>query len=126
VITAAILIAVTAIGNLFLNLGFVDSNIITVYLLGVLLTSLFTRSYACSVISSVLSVILFNFFLTEPRLTLHAYGSGYPVTFIIMLAASIITGTLAARLKEHAQLSAQAAFGTNCPADTVVLCVLHQ
>ena len=118
VITAAILIAVTAIGNLFLNLGFVDSNIITVYLLGVLLTSLFTRSYACSVISSVLSVILFNFFLTEPRLTLHAYGSGYPVTFIIMLAASIITGTLAARLKEHAQLSAQAAFGTKVLLDT--------
>lgn len=117
-ITAAILMAVTAIGTLFLNLGFTESNIITVYLLGVLLTSLFTRSYATSVISSVLSVILFNFFLTEPRLTFHAYGSGYPVTFVIMLAASIITGTLASRLKDHAQLSAQSAFRTKVLLDT--------
>lgn len=108
----------TAIGTMFYNVGFTESNIITVYILGVLLTSLFTRGYACSVLGSFLSVALFNFFLTEPRLTFHAYGSGYPVTFAIMLAASIMTGTLASKLKNHARLSAQAAFRTKVLLDT--------
>lgn len=117
-ITIAILTVVTIIGTVFLELGFTESNIITVYILGVLLTSLFTRGYACSFISSFLSVSLFNFFLTEPRLTFHAYDSGYPVTFVIMFAASIITGTLASKLKDHAKLSAQAAFRTKVLFDT--------
>ena len=117
-ITLLILAAATAMGMLFYRLGFTESNIITVYILGVLLTSLFTRGYACSVLASFMSVALFNFFLTEPLLTFHAYDSGYPVTFAIMLAASIITGTLAAKLKDNAKLSARAAFRTKVLLDT--------
>lgn len=89
-----------------------DSNIITIYLVGVMMTSILTSGYTCSVISSVISVVLFNYFLTEPRLTLYAYGSGYPVTFAIMLGISILTGTLASKLKENAKLSARDAFLT--------------
>lgn len=118
IITAAILVAVTGLGICFLEFGFTASNIITVYILGVLLISLFTRGYACSVLSSFLSVMLFNYFFTEPRFTFHAYDPGYPVTFAIMLAASIITGTLASKLKDNAKLSAQAAFRTKILFDT--------
>jgi len=117
-ITLLILAAATLLGLGFYHLGFTDSNIITVYLIGVLLTSLFTRGYACGLIGSFMSVVLFNYFLTEPRLTLHAYDPGYPVTFAIMLIASIITGTLASKLKSHARLSAQAAFRTKVLLDT--------
>ena len=42
------------------------SNIITIYLVGVMMTSILTSGYTCSVISSVISVVLFNYFLTEP------------------------------------------------------------
>ena len=117
-ITFGLLAAATAIGFLFQRLGFTEANIITVYLLSVLLASVLTRGYVCGVISSVLSVILFNYFLTEPRLTLRAYGSGYPVTFAIMLGASILTGTLAAKLKAQAKLSAKEAFRTKLLFDT--------
>lgn len=89
-----------------------DSNIITIYLVGVMMTSILTSGYTCSVISSVISVVLFNYFLTEPRLTLYAYGSGYPVTFAIMLGISILAGTFASKLKENAKLSARDAFRT--------------
>lgn len=115
-ITLAILTITTLLGLTFFHLGFTDANIITVYILGVLLTSLFTRGYACGVIGSILSVTFFNFFLTEPRLTFHAYDS--PVTFVIMLPASIITGTLASKLKSHAKLSARAAFRTKVLLET--------
>lgn len=118
VITVVILALTTWLGIAFYKLGFTDSNIITVYILGVLLTSLFTRGYACGMIGSVMSVALFNFFLTEPLLTFHAYDPGYPITFAIMLTASIITGTLASKLKSHAKLSAQAAFRTAVLLDT--------
>jgi len=118
IITAIILAVVTVTGYVFLELGFTESNIIPVYILGVLMTSVFTRGYVCSVIGSICSVILFNFFLTKPRLTFYAYDSGYPVTFVIMLAVSIITGTLASKLKDHAKLSAQSAFRTKVLFDT--------
>ena len=117
-ITVLILAIATILGLSFYSFGFTDSNIITVYILGVLLTSLFTKGYTCGIISSLVSVMLFNFFFTEPRLTFHAYDSGYPVTFAIMLVASVITGTLASKLKSHAKLSAQAAFRTKVLLDT--------
>ena len=111
-LTIGILATATVIGWAFLRLGFANANIIMVYLLGVLLTSAFTSGYTCGVLSAFLSVILFNYFLTEPRLSLAAYGSKYPITFAVMFAAALLTGTLAAKLKAHAQLSARDAYRT--------------
>ena len=111
-LTVGILVAATIIGWGFLRLGFANANIIMVYLLGVLLTSAFTSGYTCGVLSAFLSVILFNYFLTEPRLSLVAYGSKYPITFAVMFMAALLTGTLAAKLKAHAQLSARDAYRT--------------
>ena len=111
-LTIGILATATVIGWAFLRLGFANANIIMVYLLGVLLTSAFTSGYTCGVLSAFLSVILFNYFLTEPRLSLAAYGSKYPVTFAVMFTAALLTGTLAAKLKAHAQLSARDAYRT--------------
>ena len=109
-LTAGILAAATIIGWIFLQLGFANANIIMVYLLGVLLTSAFTSGYTCGVLSAFLSVILFNYFLTEPRLSLAAYGSKYLITFVVMFTAALLTSTLAAKLKAHAQLSARDAY----------------
>ena len=111
-LTVGLLAAATIVGWMFLRLGFANANIIMVYLLGVLLTSAFTSGYTCGVLSAFLSVLLFNYFLTEPRLSLAAYGSKYPITFAVMLAAALLTGTLAAKLKAHAQLSARDAYRT--------------
>ena len=117
-LTLGILAIATAIGWGFSRLGFTDANIIAVYLLSVLLTSLFTSGYVCGILASFLSVILFNYFLTEPRLSLLSYDSGYPVTFVIMLGIALLTGTLAAKLKAHAQLSARDAYRTKILFDT--------
>ena len=109
-LTVGILAAATIVGWFFLQLGFANANIIMVYLLGVLLTSAFTSGYTCGVLSAFLSVILFNYFLTEPRLSLAASGSKYPITFVVMFTAALLTSTLAAKLKAHAQLSARDAY----------------
>ncbi|RHR04844.1 sensor histidine kinase KdpD [Pseudoflavonifractor sp. AF19-9AC] len=108
----SILILTTVIGFLFYNWGFTEANIITLYILGGMLVSVSTKSSICSFIASIVSVLTFNFFFTEPRFSLHAYDSGYPVTFLIMFLASLITGSLASRLKSHAKRSAQVAWRT--------------
>lgn len=113
-----LLVGVTLLGMVFYQFGFTEANIIAIYILGVLLISLFTRGYACGIVGSLMSVILFNFFFTEPRLTLHAYDSRYAVTFAIMMTVSIMTGTLASKLKLHAKMSARNAFRTKVLLDT--------
>lgn len=51
-------------------------------------------------------------------MSFQTYAVGYPVTFVIMLISSVLTGTLAAKLKMHARLSAQLAFRTQILFDT--------
>ena len=110
--STAILILATVIGFLFYHWGLTEANIITLYILGVMLVSVSTKSSICSLIASIVSVLTFNFLFTEPRFSLHAYDSGYPVTFLIMFLTSLITGSLASKLKSHAKRSAQVAWRT--------------
>ena len=117
-LTIFIFVICTLIGLLFQKFHFTDTNIVTIYILGVLLTSILTNGYLCSVTGSFLSVFLFCFFLTEPRMSFQTYAVGYPVTFFIMLISSVLTGALAAKLKMHAKLSAQLAFRTQVLFDT--------
>lgn len=116
--SVAILILASCIGMLFRQLGFAEANIITVYVLGVLVTSVVTRHRVYSLISSIVSVLVFNFFFTDPQFTLRAYDQGYPVTFLIMFLAALLTSTLAVKLKEHAKQSAKAAYRTKVLFDT--------
>jgi two-component system sensor histidine kinase KdpD len=113
-----ILAVCTLIGFWFFSLNFSEANIITVYILGVLLNAIVTRGRLYSAVSSVLSVLVFNFFFTEPRFSLQAYDPGYPVTFLIMLLAALISSTLAKRIKEQARQSAQKAYRTEVLLET--------
>lgn len=105
-----LLLAATLVGFGFYELGFSEANIITVYLLSVMLISVVTQSSFCSFLGSAASVLIFNFFFTVPRFSLHAYDSEYPVTFLVMFVAALITGSLAAKLKSQARHSAQVAW----------------
>lgn len=113
-----ILIAASCVGILFRYWGFAEANIITVYVLGVLITSVTTKHRIYSLISSIVSVLIFNFLFTEPQFTFKAYGQGYPVTFLIMFLAALLTSSLAVKLKNHAKNAAQAAYRTKVLFDT--------
>lgn len=117
-ISGAVLMIATALGFLFDGIGFTDANIITVYILGVLFTSILTDSRVCWIISSTVGVLLFNFFFAEPEFSFRAYEVGYPITFLIMLIASLVTGSLATKLKHSAKQSSKAAYRTQILLDT--------
>ncbi|MBL0871007.1 MAG: sensor histidine kinase KdpD [Phycisphaerales bacterium] len=54
-----------------------------------------------SIFASIMAVLAFNYFFTEPRFTLNINDTGYIFTFAVMLAVGIVVGTLAARAREQ-------------------------
>lgn len=102
----------TLIGYAFYTLGITEANIIAVYIFGVLVTSIVTTSRLCGLFSSIISVLVFNFFFTIPRYTFHFNDPDYLVTFSIMFMVAFLTDSLTAKLKENAKQSARAAFRT--------------
>lgn len=111
--TLGILIITIIISLFFENLGFSEANIIIVFILGVLIIAKETYGRIYGVISSLFSVLLFNFFFTEPKFTFNAYDSSYIFTFFIMLVSALITSTLTNKVKVQANKSAITAYRTN-------------
>lgn len=116
--SAGILSAATAAGWMFEKLKLTDANIITVYILGVLLISIVTEGWFYSFSATIASVLVFNFLFTAPRFTLRAYDRSYPFTFAVMFLAALITGSLASRLKQHAGQAARDAYRLKVLLDT--------
>ena len=108
IVSTIVLSIATLLGYIFSKFGFTDANI----MLGILITAILTESKICWVLSSVVSVLLFNFLFTEPRFSLLAYGNGYPVTFVIMLVASLVIGGTAEKLKSRERQATQTAYRT--------------
>lgn len=117
-LTLLLLLVSLGVGLIFTKFGFSESNIITVFILGVLIIGVFTVSPVYSAVSSLASVFLFNYFFIEPRFSFHTYETEYVVTFGIMLISSLITGSLANKLKENARQSSREAFRAKVLFDT--------
>ena len=98
-------------GGFFFFLGIADTNIIMLYLLGVLVISMVTTGRSYSLLSSVLSVLLFNFFFTDPYFTLRSDPS-YIATFGIMLLVALLSSSLTIRVKTQAKMNADKAYRT--------------
>ncbi len=108
VITVFMFCLATFVGYVFKKMGLSDATIIMAYILGVLLTAVFTDHQIYSMVISVISVIAFNFLFIEPLFSLKAQANEYPVTFLVMLIVAFITSSLAAQLKVQSRLSAEA------------------
>jgi two-component system sensor histidine kinase KdpD len=89
------------------RLGIGEQNVIMAYILSVLIISRVTQGHLYGIIASVISVLTFNFFFTEPYFTFNTIQVGYPITFLIMLLVALITSTLTVRIKMQARLAVQ-------------------
>ena len=112
-LTIVILGLATVLSYGFSKVGFTEANIIAVYLLAALLTSMATSTRSSYVLSAIGGVLVFNFFFTMPRFSLRVHEHGAPLTFLIMVVAALIVGTLTDRLKSQVKQSTQAAYRTN-------------
>lgn len=116
--SVAVLFCATLLGHLFHAVHLGDSNIIMVYILGVLLTAVWTTGKIYSLASSFFSVLAFNFFFTTPKYTFSAYDSRYPVTFLIMFIAAFLASSLTSKIKEQAVTSSETAYRTKVLLET--------
>lgn len=102
-----ILTAATLIGYAFKAFHLTDADIIMLYIIAVLVISIFTSKMRYCLISSVVGVILFNYLFTYPEFSLSAHDAGYPVTFVTMFITAFIAGTLANKLKHNIIIAEQ-------------------
>lgn len=77
------------------------ANIVMLYLLSVLLISVWQGKKA-GVFSAVISVLFFDVFFVPPRFSILVEDFQYIITFAVMLVTALVTGQLAAGLKERA------------------------
>lgn len=104
--TAGLLTAATLISLTLSALEGGEQNVIMVYILAVLITSRVTWGYAYGIAAAVLSVFVFDFFFTTPYFTFTAL-TGYPLTFVIMLLAALITSALTVGIKTQVRLAVE-------------------
>jgi len=95
----------TLISLVLRKFGIGDQNIIMIYILSVLVISRFTAGYGYGVITSLISVLAFNFLFVKPYYTFNTIQPGYPITFLTMLLASLLTSALMIRIKSQAKLA---------------------
>lgn len=113
IFTIFMVFAASGIGYLFRYMGFPETNIVIVYLLGVLMTARFTNDFVFGILGSVMATFAFNYFFTAPYYTFAVYDPSYLVTFIVMTITSIATSTLTARVKRSASEAEKRATETN-------------
>ena len=109
--TVLILALCTCVGFLFSAVGLAITNVVLIYILGVMAVALLTAGYVCSLLSSLLSVLIFNFFFTEPYYSLQS-SPDYFATFAVMFAAAILSSSLTSRIKAQSVLTANKAYQT--------------
>ncbi len=85
--------------------GISKENILMVFLMGVLFTTVLTNSYLCGIVTSFASLMLFNYLFTEPRFTFVIYSSNDIILLIFFLITAVVSGTIASRLRQQMEIA---------------------
>ena len=96
-ISVAILAACSLIGFLFFSFQLSEANIISIYIIGVLLVSSITSSWIYGTASSICGVLLFNFLYADPIFNFYVYDLQYSITTIVLLLVSLVTNYVMVR-----------------------------
>ena len=103
-ITAAILAATSGLSYLLHRVSNSDFHVPMLFVLAVLFISLLTDGYVYGIIASMAAVIGVNYIFTYPYFALNFTITGYPMTFLTMLAVSICVSALTTRIKKQEQI----------------------
>ncbi len=104
-ITAAALFIASALSFLYQGLADNTVNITILYMLAIVTIARSTTGYIWGALASLASVIAINYFFTYPFWALNFSLAGYPITFIGMLAITLITSTTTTHLAEQTRLN---------------------
>lgn len=104
-IALAVVAVNTALGiGLYHGLGLSDINIIMLYLLGVLWVSA-RYSRTTGIVTTLLSVLAFDFTVVRPYYSFAVSDTQYLITFGVMLLTGLVISALTTRLRDQERLS---------------------
>lgn len=75
-----------------------NANIVTIYILAVLVAAVLTADRIYGIVAALLYILVFNVLFVEPYFSLRVAGD-YMVTYLVTMVSAILTGTLASRMK---------------------------
>ncbi len=81
-----------------------DNHVPLLFVLAVVLVSRFTEGYFYGVLAAMIAVIGVNYVFTYPYFEINFSLTGYPLTFIAMLAVAAIVSALTTQIKEKEQI----------------------
>lgn len=100
------IISGTTIASIMLNqMGVDKENILMIFIVGVLLVTALTRGYRFGIMASFVSVMMFNYFFTEPLFTFAISDSNDVALMFFFLIASVISSSLTARFQRQLLIS---------------------
>jgi len=106
-ITALILSCAAGLCGILKNANSSDGFAFPVFTLAVLCVSRFTTGYLYGFIASVFGVVCVNFIFTYPYWEVDFTVSGYPMTFVIFLVASVMTSALTTQVRQQERLRSE-------------------
>jgi len=102
---ALILISILGLCTLiaygFFRLGFSEDNIITVYIIGILVASFVASKLIYGLFASIIGVSLYIWCFAQPLFTFPSRYPQYILTLIMLLAASIITSIISTQYRRR-------------------------
>lgn len=107
-ITAGVIAVASVLCAVLQPLSDSDFHVPLIFVLAVLLVSLWTNGYLFGIVSSIVGVFGVNYVFTYPYFHMNFSLTGYPLIFLCMFIVSLISGTLASRVKESERLRNEA------------------
>ena len=110
-VTAGILVLCTLVNWLFFSIGFVFSDFILMYILGIVCINVFTSELIYGVVASLFSVLAVNYIFIDPYMMFHIRPEDM-VTTLVMLSVSLLCSSLTERIKMQAAQSERKAYAS--------------
>ncbi len=104
--TVLVMALVTGVAMLVNRAGFSESDVVMLYMLGVAgCAALFGRGP--DIVATLIGVLSFNFFFTEPYYTFMVKNIRYIITFLVMGGVSIVISSMTARIRKQTENARQ-------------------
>ncbi len=100
-LSSAVLFICSLVGLFFYLLGLSEANIITIYILGIIIISCVAPKPVYGIFSSFVGVLLFNCLYATPRFNLFYFDPQYSITTIIMFVVSLSISYAMGQIREQ-------------------------
>ena len=82
-----------------------NGNIFSIYMLAIIFIAFRTEKYIFSVMSSIIMVLLINYFFTAPYSAFDFTLKGYPISFLTLFIIAILASVITAKFKKQVNLT---------------------